>query len=389
LSDPLRCAVLAPAAAPYREPLFASLAAQAGLRLRVLYQAQRLAGWDVDAGWFATEHAYDADVLPALQWRRTGRGPLVVPHRLRLALNRFAPDVVVAWEFGPTALLARAWCSRHHTSLVHFSELGAAAATAVPRPQRRIHELLARRAAAAIGASTQASDRLMALGVDPARTVMSLQSVDGEPIRAAVSASAPPDPRGPNPLRVLCVARLVADKNVGALIDAAARAAPGEVELDVIGNGPLRGELEAQASTSTAVVRFHGALSPSDTALAYAKADALALVSRYEPFGVALREGVAAGLPLIASARAGAVGDIALAGRNAIVVDPDDRAAICMAVLELASNPARRAAMAEASREIDRQWPLQRSVEAFAEAIRLGAASNYGARRPAASSEPG
>ena len=53
----------------------------------------------------------------------------------------------------------------------------------------------------------------------------------------------------------------------------------------------------------------------------------LALVSTYEPFGVTLREGAAAGLPLIASRRAGAVGDVAVEGENAIVVDPGDRGA--------------------------------------------------------------
>lgn len=368
MTPQLRCAILAPAPAPYREPLFASLAARPDLRLRVLYQAQRLAGWDMDARWFASDHAYDATVLEALQWRRSGRSPLVVPRGLLRELDAFAPDVVVAWEFGPTALLARAWCSRHRRGLVHFSELGAVSARALSTPQRRIHATLARRAAAAIGASTQARDRLVALGSDPTRTVVSLQSVDAEPIRAAAAHRTTG-----SFLRLLCVARLVADKNVDALIDAAAG---GGVELDIAGSGPLRSELEAQASASSAVVRFHGALSQADTARAYANADVLALVSLYEPFGVALREGVAAGLPLIASQRAGAVGDIAVDGRNAIVVDPDDRGAISAAVRALARDPARRAAMAAASLQIDREWPLQRSVDAFAEAIATGAAAS-------------
>ncbi len=371
-SEPLRCVVLAPAPAPYREPLFAALAARADLRLQVVYLAPRLAGWDVDPGWFSSQHAYDATVLTAgWQRRRAGRGPVVVPRGLLAALDSFEPRVVVAWEFGPTALLARVWCSRRGRALVHFSELGAAAASFVPRPQRRVHTILVRRAAAAIGASTQARDRLVALGSDPARTVMSLQSVDADSIRAAVGSRSP----DVLPLRLLCVARLVADKNIESLIDAVASADPGEVELDLVGNGPLRGELEARAAATGAVVRFHGALSPSDTARAYADADALALVSRYEPFGVALREGVAAGLPLIASARAGAVGDIALPDRNAIVVDPDDWSAVSAAVRALARDPARRTAMAAASLQIDREWPLQRSVDAFALAIALAAGS--------------
>lgn len=371
MSGPLRCAVLAPAPAPYREPLFASLAAREDLCLRVLYQAQHLAGWDVDERWFASHPGYDARVLPALQWARTGRGPVVVPRGLGRALDEFAPDVVVVWEFGPTALLARAWCSRHRRALVHFSELGAAAARAVPAPQRRGHSVLARQAAGAIGASTQARDRLLALGADPSRTVLSLQSVDAGPIRAAVAVAARPRSVAERPLHLLCVARLVEDKNLAALIEATASAGPGAVELDLIGAGPLRAELESQASTLAAAVRFHGALSPAETAQAYATADVLALVSRHEPFGVALREGAAAGLPLIASAWAGATGDVAVAGRNAIVVAPHDHAAIAAAVRALAGDSARRAAMARASREIDAEWPIERSVDAFARALLL------------------
>jgi glycosyltransferase involved in cell wall biosynthesis len=255
--------------------------------------------------------------------------------------------------------------------LVHFSELGRAAARSVPRAQRRLHALLARHASGAIGASTQARDRLVALGADPARTVVSLQSVDADPIRAALARH--PRDTSRRPMRLLSVARLVPDKNLEALIDAAASAGPGEVQLDLIGDGPLRALLQARAAASGAAVRFHGARSPAETALAYADADALALVSHREPFGVALREGVAAGLPLIASAYAGATGDIAIAGRNAIVVDPADGVAIAAAVRALAQDPTRWAAMAVASRQIDREWPLQRSVEAFAHAISLAA----------------
>ena len=262
MTDPLRCAVLAPAAAPYREPLFAALAARDDLQVRVIYLARRLAGWDVDAGWYATEHAYDTRFLSARQRARTGRSPITVPRGVAAALSEFGPDVVVVPEFGPTALLARAWCWRHHRGLVHFSELGEASARLLPAPQRSLHRALARRAAAAIGASTQARDRLVAIGADPARTVVSLQSVDAQPSRAAAAALAarPERASSAGPLQLLCVARLVPDKNLGALIAAVAAAGAGQVELELVGEGPLRGELEAQAAASGAVVRLRGAL---------------------------------------------------------------------------------------------------------------------------------
>lgn len=365
----LRCAMLPPAAVPYREPLLAALAAREELCLRVVFQAQQPAGWDMDQGWYATDHDYDAAVLGALQWARSGRTPIMLSRGLWRALERFAPDVVVAWEFGPAALVARAWCSRRRRALVHFSELGAPAAHELPAAQRRLHGALLRRAAGAIGASTQARERLVGLGAPPLRTVMSLQSVDADSIRTAAAAR-PTRPPG-DPLRLLCVARLTPEKNIAALIRAAASTEPGALELDVIGDGPLRAELQSLAASVPSTVRFHRAVSPAEMAQAYASADAFALISHYEPFGVALREAVAAGLPLIASTRAGATGDIAIAGRNALVVDPGDHAAIAAAVHLLTSDPARRIAMAQASGEIDAEWPLERSVDAFARAVLL------------------
>ena len=366
VNSPVRCAVLTPAAVPYREPLFTALGARDGLQLRVIYATRRLSGWDVGADWLSTEHAYDAVFLPALQRPRAGRSPVMLARGVWPTLDAFDPDVVVVWEFGPTALVARAWCARRGRAAVHFSELGEAAARVVPAPQRALHGALARRAAAAIGASTQARDRLVAIGADPARTVVSLQSVDADAIRAAAASRAPGEHSGP--LRLLCVARLVPDKNIGALIDAVTDG----VELHVVGDGPLHSELVARAAGRGGSVRFTASVAPAALAGIYADADALALVSLHEPFGVALREGVAAGLPLIASSRAGATGDVAVAGHNAIVVDPEDAGAIAAAVAVMARDRPLRERMAAASREIDAQWPLSRTVEGFARAIELG-----------------
>lgn len=387
--------VLAPAPAPYREPLFAGLAQRAALSLEVVFAAQRVAGWDVAAGWFASEHAYPARRLAARQWRRAGRAPVILPRGLPAVLAELDPHVVVAWEFGPAALLARAWCSRRRRALAHFSELGQAAAAELSAPQRRLHALLIPAADAVIGASSQARDRMVALGADPARAVVSLQSVDAEPIRLAAAArtSAAPEAAGGaaaenRPLQLLCVARLVPDKNLDGLIRACAQAGRNLVELDLVGEGPLRFELDGLARRAGLTARFHGHLAPAELASAYAAADALALVSRYEPFGVALREGVAAGLPLIASERAGAVGDVAVTDRNAFVVDPDDEPAIAAAIRRLAEEPARRHAMGRASRHLDAAWPLERSIERFEAAIEA-AAAHVSARAPAAAGYAG
>ena len=172
-------------------------------------------------------------------------------------------------------------------------------------------------------------------------------------------------------MRVLAVGRLVADKNLDVLIDAFAEAgfAEGEAELEIRGTGPLEPELRALAWRLGVPVALPGPAAPGELGEVYANADVLALVSSYEPFGVTLREGAAAGLPLIASRRAGAVGDVAVDGENAIVVDPDHRSEIADALRRMVREPELRERLAAGSLAVTARHPPEADVEAWERAI--------------------
>jgi glycosyltransferase involved in cell wall biosynthesis len=109
----------------------------------------------------------------------------------------------------------------------------------------------------------------------------------------------------------------------------------------------------------------------------------LALVSGYEPFGVTLREGAAAGLPLIASRRAGAVGDVALDGENAIVIDPGDRAQIADALRRLVRDHDLRERLAAGSRAVTARHPPSADAEAWERAVLRAVAAGPGVRAAA------
>lgn len=65
------------------------------------------------------------------------------------------------------------------------------------------------------------------------------------------------------------------------------------LEVDLVGERAAAPKIGMRAAAT--VIRFHGSLPSARTAERYARADALTLVSLYEPFGVAPPEGVAAG----------------------------------------------------------------------------------------------
>lgn len=362
----MRSVVLPPVPVPYREPLFALLAERGRIGLQVIYQSGSQPGWDQRPDWFPALHPYESRVLESRQRARSGRTPVLFPSGLGDVLSELDPDCVVSWEYGAATLRALAWCRRRGRRLVIFSELTAAAAAGIRRPH---HRLLAPLAAGFIASSSGARERLLRMGVPAERVELSLQSADVDAFRAA--AERRPEHHGP--VRILCVGRLVEDKNQALLIRAfAAAGAAGELLL--CGSGPLEGELRREAEGLP--VRFLGYVPPADLPDLYARADVVALVSTYEPFGVAAREAAAAGLPIVCSRIAGAAGDVAVDGENALLVDPHDEAGVAEALGRLLSDADLRARLAAGSRALTERTPLEADAEAFENAVmRAGAAA--------------
>jgi glycosyltransferase involved in cell wall biosynthesis len=292
---------------------------------------------------------------------------VVLPRGLGEALRAARPDCVVSWEYGPATLRSLAWCRLHRRPLVIFSELTEHAAGELSPRRRRLHRLLASQAAGFVVASSAARRRLEAMGIDPARVEVSLQSADVDRFSEAAASAGAQN----GPVKLLSVGRLVPDKNLATLIEAFADSGlePGEAELELSGTGPLEQELKRLADRSGAAVRIGGYAPPEQLPGLYARAGALLLVSSYEPFGVTMREGAAAGLPLVCSRLAGAAGDVAVEGENALLVDPNDRAQIADALRRLVRDDELRARLAAGSRAVTERHPPEADAEAFERAV--------------------
>jgi glycosyltransferase involved in cell wall biosynthesis len=363
---PVRCAIVPPVPVPYREPLFEQLAERSRIAPRVIYLSGSQPGWAMRPDWFSARGTYPRETLRGRQVGRPGRAPLTLPRGLGAALTGSDAECVVSWEFGPATWRALAWARRRGRALVVFSELTPWSDAELSRLQLRVHRALAPRVDGFIAASSQGRERLGALGVDRARVAVALQHAELEAIRGPA-----PGPRPGGPVRVLSVGRLVPDKNLALLIDAFATAgfAAHEAELLIAGTGPLEPELRTAAARAGPGVRLAGYVAPEQLPELYSRADVLALVSTYEPFGVTMREGAAAGLPLLCSRRAGAAGDIAVHGENALVVEPGDRFGIAAALRRLVKDAGLRARLAAGSRAVTERHPLRADVEAWERAV--------------------
>jgi glycosyltransferase involved in cell wall biosynthesis len=168
------------------------------------------------------------------------------------------------------------------------------------------------------------------------------------------------EPAG-SPPRLLTVARLSTEKGVDDVIRAVAILAGGgtPVELVVVGEGPQRPELEALASRLDLSdrVRFAGFVPHGPELIGHLdEADMFVLGSRSEGLPHSLVEGMARGLPVVATA----VGGIPtfLAAGGGVVVPVDDPASLARAVEGLLGDRARwRELSAQALRVARRMHP--------------------------------
>ena len=379
---PVRCAIVPPTPVPYREPLFRALHERDDLDIRVIYQSAGQPSWDVPSDWFPREHPYPAVHLRSRQRRRSGRTPMLWSRGLEHALRTADPDCVVVSEYGPASLRVFNWCRRHKRAYVIFTECTPGIDPLLPRWQLGLHRWLGGRADGFIATSSAARARLLAFDVPDERITVALQAADLEPFRAAPRDARRDDRRDDrrDSVKVISAGRLVPDKNFATLIEAFSRIGD-EATLEIVGTGFLEGELKQLAARLGVSVRFPGHVPPSQMPSLYAAADVYALVSTYEPFGVAVREAAAAGLPIICTKTAGAAGDVAIDGRNALLINPFSVDDIAGALERLASDGELRRRMGAESHAIDRETDGV-EVDAFAHAV-LAAARRRGRATPA------
>ncbi|MGN7225917.1 glycosyltransferase [Dietzia maris] len=177
------------------------------------------------------------------------------------------------------------------------------------------------------------------------------------------------------PIRALCVASLQEYKGHRHLLEAMAVPGPAtaRLELDLIGDGPLRGELSALAGELGIAdrVRFRGSCPESEVAAARAAADLFVLPSvvaadgQMEGLPVALMESLASGVPTV-STRLSGIGEIVVDGHTGLLCEPGDPADLARAVEQLAADPEATLRMSRAGRElVEEQFELRRSAAAL------------------------
>jgi len=172
-----------------------------------------------------------------------------------------------------------------------------------------------------------------------------------EIVHYGISSNGAATPYSGSEPRLLCVGRLIPIKGHLVLLRALAqaRARVPDVTLDLAGRGPLGPALEAYAAELGLgdAVRFLGFVSPVQAAIE--DAAAVVVPSVGEGFGMVALEAMERARPVIASA-VGGLPEIVADGETGIVVPPADAEALADAIVALAADLPRAAAMGSAGR---------------------------------------
>lgn len=270
--------------------------------------------------------------LPAFPRRR--------PHAIRCICNIHDLIPLVHPEFTPRALKTRFF----------------------PVYRALMHEIARRTDAVVTGSESAKHDMVRLLGIPEARIVVAPDGVD----RRYVPGREKPSARG-GPKTVLYVGRSDPYKNLPGLVAAFAQlvgAGGVDARLRIVGSPDARYPEAAAAARRLGVagrIEWSGYLDEAGLLKAYQDADALALLSRYEGFGLPVLEAMACGTPVVCS-NAASLPEVA--GRAAWLVAPDDIAGAAAALRAVLTHPAEAERLRAAGLEQVRKFAWRTAAEA-------------------------
>jgi glycosyltransferase involved in cell wall biosynthesis len=223
-----------------------------------------------------------------------------------------------------------------------------------PRPRVGLHRLVRDHILQRV---LQACHGVIATGTESARRYQRLLADDRPvtsvpyyiPLDAWLANPLVRAPAASEPIRFVTLAQLIHRKGLDILLDACQRLPQGSFSVDVFGDGPLRSRLEKQAAGAGVPITFHRPL-PFDRRMeALAGKHCFVFPTRWDGWGMAPVEALAAGLPVISSDQCMSAHDFIQTDSNGWVV-PCDAESLARAMQQVIEHRDRLPTMSAAAR---------------------------------------
>jgi glycosyltransferase involved in cell wall biosynthesis len=296
------------------------------------------------------------------------------------AVDRIEPDVVMSTlRMNLTASLARFVQRRRPPLIARQANAFAANFAGLKRTslvKHRIAEMIVRRSIRMPGTLIAQSNDMAA---ELARYSAPRQRIEviGNPVSLDEIDTACAKQKLSGPVRVrgepslIAVGRLASQKGFDILLTAFAhfrKQRPG-AELTILGEGPDRAALEAQARTLGIEGSVHFPGQCNNVLAQVSAADIFVSSSRYEGFSNAILEAMALGRVVVATNCEGATKDMIVDGATGVLVEPDDAVALSAGLSRAMT--ADHAAMGTAARKhVGDRFSRDKIVRAYAAVFR-------------------
>ena len=314
--------------------------------------------------------------------------------RMTEALAELRPDVVFlpGWSH-PVARAGLQWSLNTGAESVIMSESTAHDSARVWW-REAYKGMLVRSAAAALVGGRPHREYLQRLGMRPEAIFLGYDVVDNDYFSAQADAARSRAAAIRLDLNLpdryfLASSRFIEKKNLSRLIDGfdayRRRAGHSAWHLIVLGDGPLRAQLETQVREADLgrLVRLPGFATYDRVPQYLGLAEAFVHASTTEQWGLVVNEAMAAGLPVIVSDRCGCAPDLVRHEENGYTFDPFAVGQIAERLWQLSSLAGeKRAAMSAQSRALIANWAPARFAQGAIDAAMFAqATSRNGLRR--------
>jgi glycosyltransferase involved in cell wall biosynthesis len=298
------------------------------------------------------------------------------------------PDVVISAQLGLRTVQAALYKRlRPRTRLIIWTGLSEHTEKGLSAVRTRLRSWILRQADAVIVDGASGMRYLMSLGVPRAKIFVFHYGIEPSPfIRLPLK-------RGPAVARrLLYSGRLVELKGLTPFLEVLSSwlrdHAGFSCELWLVGDGPLRRELEAFPAPPSLRLRFLGNVEYAQLPEVYSEGGILAFPSLSDEWGMVVNEALASGMPILGSLYSQAVDELIKDGVHGWTFRPDHAEEMYRAIdCALTISPERLDEMRRAGRERIRNVTVESSVTAFLKAIEFACSTMYDSGEPSAETD--
>lgn len=371
----MKLAVVTNILTPYRLPLFEHFA-RSTTDCTVLVQAER----EENRAWRLPPVTFRIEVLPGLHLRPSSAEVSIhLNFGVLRRLRRLQPDIVLSGGFAAANIVAYLYCKLFGKHYVQWGELTLNDGAERSVLKRIIRRLLIAGADGCIASSKAARDAFVHYGADADSILTASMPFEAEALHERVCAwrgtcrSAPGHEPYSGPV-LLSVGQLIPRKGFDelfAIYREVIKVRP-EVTLLIAGDGPCRVEYEQLVRREHwPHVMFLGHLHEDDLAKYFAVAELFVFPTRFDAYGLALAEAMAAELPVLSSVYAAATQDLVEEGTTGFTIEPGKATVNAATVLKvLAMSDEERHAIGRAAYERVRSSDTKPTAERMVRFLR-------------------